>query len=271
MPKISKLILPGLILILALLLPTLALAQEPLGVGVSFTQILSDKEAENGDILMTGPQGIVRANLPYTTSLYGVVQDNTLLVYRNVDEQGVPISRSGLAVVNVSNINGPIKTGDFITSSTIPGKGERAMESGYVIGVAMEDFQEQGAASLEVNGKTYATGKISVALRFEWMDISVPKNANRVLAVFNNALLRNLENPEKFIQLFRYILAAIIILIGFLVGFFTFSRSLAKSVEAIGRNPLAKNSIQFSILMNIVLTIATTIVGIVAALLIIRL
>jgi hypothetical protein len=58
----------------------------------------------------------------------------------------------GLAEVLVSNINGSIKKGDPITSSSIPGIGMKATISGVIIGYALEDLnQSEGLIKLRVS------------------------------------------------------------------------------------------------------------------------
>jgi F0F1-type ATP synthase membrane subunit c/vacuolar-type H+-ATPase subunit K len=56
----------------------------------------------------------------------------------------------------------------------------------------------------------------------------------------------------------------------FMVGFFTFARTIAKSVEAIGRNPQATRAIQASIILNIILTVTSALVGLLLVFVIVR-
>ena len=58
------------------------------------------------------------------------------------------------------------------------------------------------------------------------------------------------------------------VLIAFTLGMIYFGRSSRAGIEAIGRNPLAKRVIQFTVFMNIVLTIVIVIVGLAIAYLI---
>ncbi|MDO8638960.1 MAG: hypothetical protein Q7R43_05265, partial [Candidatus Daviesbacteria bacterium] len=64
--------------------------------------------------------------------------------------------------------------------------------------------------------------------------------------------------------------AGMIVLVGFLISFFAFSRSLPKAIEAIGRNPLARSSIYFSIGVNILFAILTLAIAVIAAIIIVR-
>lgn len=110
-----------------------------------------------------------------------------------------------------------------------------------------------------------------VALRIEYAEISTARSVVRLLEYFNAALFRNIQNPEKFIQVLRYIGATMVVMMAFLISFITFSRSIPKGVEAIGRNPLASKAILFSIALNILFTLLIGSVGLFAAFIILRL
>ncbi len=55
-------------------------------------------------------------------------------------ENGRPVALVGRVPVKVSNENGPIRRGDFLTASSTPGYAMKATEPGLIIGRAMEDF-----------------------------------------------------------------------------------------------------------------------------------
>ncbi|KKR80566.1 MAG: hypothetical protein UU26_C0014G0011 [Candidatus Daviesbacteria bacterium GW2011_GWC1_40_9] len=243
-----------------------------LSTDVSNVYEINDKEAKDGDILITTTgKGIIRASLPYDYHLFGVLQNQPLLAYRRGDNKGQPVARFGNAQVNVTTLGGAIKAGDYITSSEIPGKGQKAIFSGYIIGVALAPFTETEGQKITQNGKEVASGKVPVALRIEYAELSRSKSNARLLDSFNVALFQNMQDPNKFIQVLRYIAAATTALMGFGLGFLTFSRSVPKGIEAIGRNPLAEKAILFSIALNIIFTVLTASLGIVAAAFILRL
>lgn len=279
MPKIKS--LSKIALILILLLPlftaTLAFAQAQ-STDVSFVYDITDSKAESDDILIADKnQGIVRANHPYDYQLFGVLQSQPLLVYRRIDNQGKAVARNGITTVNVTTLGGPIKAGDYITSSEIPGKGMKAGISGYVIGVALTSFSDQDGqpmdyapASTPNETKKIAAGKITIALKIEYAELTTSRSTSTLMTSFNSALYQNMQDPGKFVQVLRYIAAAVTVLISFGVGFVTFSRSIPKGVEAVGRNPLAQKAIMFSMILNIIFTILTASVGVLVAALILR-
>ncbi len=247
-------------------------AQQPQGQGIETTSVyeIADTNAVEGDILEINDKGLNRANVGFDPKMFGVIQEQPLLVYRT-EVKGKPVVRSGIARVNVTTLNGPIKYGDSITSSDVPGKGQRATESGYTLGVAMEAFSGEGATQIAGPRGNVASGQISVAIKIEYTELTNPRFAGRLFGFIGTALLENVSDPKQIGNVVRYIAAGLVILLSFTFGFLTFSRSIAKSIEALGRNPLAKSTIQLSMVINIALLVVTGIVGIVASILIIKL
>lgn len=242
------------------------------GQGIEVTSIyeITDTEATEGDIVTATDKGLVRANIGFDPKMFGVIQENPLLVYRT-EVKGKPIVRSGVAQVNVTTLNGPIKYGDYITTSGVPGKGQKATESGYSFGIALAAFTGEGATQIDGPRGKVASGKIPIAIRVEYTELSNPRFAGRLFGFVGSALLENVSDPKQIGNIVRFVAAGLVVLLAFTFGFLTFSRSIAKSIEALGRNPLAKSTIQLSIVINIALLVVTGVIGIVASILIIRL
>lgn len=256
-----------LLLIFALLLPTLTLAQE-FNVASTYQQI--EDGVSNGDILVTaGANGFKRTDISYDNKIFGVFQEIPLIVVREASSSAKPILRSGDTTVKVSDFNGAIKKGDLITSSPVLGYGMKATDSGYVLGVALSDANLTGNAT--ALGKNVKTGEVSIALRIEFAEISTPRNTNRLLEAINSALFKVVQDPEKFPVFTRYLIAALIAIICFTIGFFAVSRSISNAVISIGRNPLARRSILFSVALQLVLVAIAAVVMIVVIYIIVRL
>lgn len=239
-----------------------SLAQAP-GIEVTSMYQIADKDAKEADILVATDKGLVRASKTYDNKTFGVLQENPLLLYRDKNvTDGKPVIRSGVATVNVTTLAGPIKYGDFITSSSVAGSGEKASQSGYVLGIALANFDGTGGAT---------TGKIPVAIRIEYAELTNPRFAGELFGFVGSSFLENVRDPKQLGSIVRYIAGGLVLLLAFTFAFLTFSRSIGKSIEALGRNPLAKSAIQLSMIINIGLLIVTGIIGIIAAFLIIRL
>jgi hypothetical protein len=248
----------------------------PLSVQAESSEItqvynVSDKDAKEGDLLSFDQTGINRSSTSYDIHLFGILQASPLAVFKRVDESGQPIVRNGVIDVNVTNLNGPIAEGDYITSSEIPGLGMKANLSGYVLGIALAAFNDSDGQSLQFKDKTVRSGKIQVAVKVEYAELSNPRSVNRLFEYLGTAFFRNVQDPQGFGQIIKYGTAGLIILFSFLFGLIILTRSMPKAIEAIGRNPLAKRTIQISIGLNIAFAVIIAIVGIIAALIILRL
>ncbi len=257
-------------------LPSTIYAQQaPFDVTSEFD--LADKDAVDGDILISTEGGIVRATKSLDNKLFGVVQDKPVVSYRVRGGTGKTVARAGVVNTKVTTITGDIKAGDYITSSEIAGYGQKSLQSGYVIGIALGEMKAGSGTEKckytppNQTEQEYTCGKVPVAIKIEYAELTTSKSAVRLFDQLNAAFFRNVQDPEKFTNVVRYIIAGLVAISSFLLGFFTFARSLPKSIEAMGRNPLARTSIQFSIILSIGLTVAVTLVGVVAAVLIIRL
>ncbi len=171
-------------LVVILFLPTAVHAQNQ-GLEVTAVYEITDTDAIEGDILVVTDKGLVRAEKSFDNKMFGIIQDQPILIYQNKDIKGKPVIRSGVATVNVTTLNGPIKYGDYITSSTIRGKGQKASESGYVLGIAIGAFD--GANATEQvdgpNGKV-ALGKVPIAVRIEYSELTNPRFAGRLFGLW---------------------------------------------------------------------------------------
>ena len=247
-----------IILLMGLVSLVSLMGRTVLAADVASTYKVADNQAVFGDILINSSSGFIRTKIPYDNSLFGVLVETSSLIFRSGDPADKPVVQSGTAIVNVVATNGDIKNGDYITSSETLGKGMKATRSGYVLGVALSEFSGSG------------DGQISVAVRVEYAELTTTRNANRLLELLGSSFLTNVKDPEKFGQVVRYITAGLVLLVSFGFGFITFSRSLPRGIEAIGRNPLAKNTIYLSMAINVGLIAIVGIMGIVGALLILR-
>jgi hypothetical protein len=224
--------------------------------GIAITAPINDKDAVDGDIICTYTDGNKRCPAEYDAAIFGVISDNpaAAIVDSEVTD-GRLIVTSGIATVRVSSAGGDIKEGDFITSSNTSGVGMRAARNGYVVGKAIQVYSNSDKSAVgkiqilvSVHPEGKLTGTRGNLLQFIRQGISVP--------VFSP------------VESLRYLLAVLIVIISFTLGMIYFGRASRSGIEAVGRNPLAKNVIQFTVIMNIVLTIVIVLVGLAIAYLI---
>src|SRR4030042_2286186 len=129
-------------LIVAVLVPSSVRAQEAIvGFGESY-QIDGDN-IKSGSLVCFKESKYGLCNEEYSIEMVGVVNDDTAIVLKNTEiTNSHLVSDSGKAYVRVLNVDGEIKTGDYLTSSSVPGVAKKATHNGYVIGTALEDYLE---------------------------------------------------------------------------------------------------------------------------------
>jgi hypothetical protein len=90
------------------------------------------------------PAGVRASTRAYDATLMGVISEDPGMVVGDAAGagEGVPVmlALSGRVPVIVTTSNGPIRAGDFLTSSQIPGVAMRATGTGYAIGQALTDY-----------------------------------------------------------------------------------------------------------------------------------
>jgi hypothetical protein len=241
------------------------------GIEVTQTYPIADTDVLEGDIVSNTTEGIIKSKTPYDSRVLGIIQSNPLVVFRSDIEGELPVVNQGTAYVNVTNLNGNISKGDFITTSGIAGKGQKSLASGYAIGTALEAFTATQSATISFNGQNYVLGQIPVALRIEYATITGTRFPTQFLDQLLSGLLTGLGSQEQLTQFTKYLVALIIFLASLIFAFLTFAKVITKGIEGLGRNPLARTSIQFSIIINAILVVFTLILGLAAAILIIRL
>ena len=215
-------------------------------------------EAESGEIICSSPDGFVRCERAFDPQMFGVISDNPATALEAEGTQGDTtkfVLTNGLVRVKVSGINGAISEGDFITSSEIPGFGQLADRSGYVLGSSLDDFSGEGQDD---------KGEVLVALNIHpAAGLAGPRSD--LINVLRQGISAPLFEP---LAAFRYVLAALMILIAFSLGFVYFGRVAKTGIEAMGRNPMASRMIQLAVLFNIVITIIIVLIGLAIAYLI---
>src|SRR3989304_4958378 len=124
--------------------PSVLFAQELESGNIATNTPIVDKEAKAGDVLSRGEDGLVRSESPYDKNIFGVVVENPSIVLNKASSDTQPVISYGEVLVTVGNKNGNIKRGDFLTSSSVPGLAQKATESGFVLGKALEDMEGKG-------------------------------------------------------------------------------------------------------------------------------
>ena len=249
--NVAKLVvMPWLFLLFLLIMPMKAGAQT-VGQGVAVAVAVTGDVAD-GDIVCDEGGAAKACTKAYDGTIYGVYVATPALGVENLTlENAKTIATSGKAYVRVTDANGQIKQGDSVTSSDRAGVGQKATKSGYVIGTALEEAGEGDA-------------KILVAIGAKQAFIAMSTKGN-LLETVKEAILSPTLTPLASL---RYVLASIMAVGAFMLGFWYFGRVAKSGVEAIGRNPLAGRTIQLGVILNLLLTGVIMAAGLVVAYLI---
>ncbi len=115
-----------------------------------------------GDVLSISTatdRAVTRSSTPYSTLIAGVyaTKPGLVLTERTLGESTddlVPMGVVGVIPTRVSGENGPIRRGDLLVSSTIPGHAMKGTDKtrmlGAILGKALEDFNEAGTGTIKV-------------------------------------------------------------------------------------------------------------------------
>lgn len=211
---------------------------------------VEDREAVPGDILVSSDEGLVRGSEPYDDQIYGVVTEEPPIGFYKPTTTTFPVVIGGVVLVNVNTAEGEIEPGDYITTSEVPGQGQKAKESGTILGRALDPLAE-GEGQVRV-----AIGVRKTGGKLETQE-GVKGFTGKVL----NNIAEGLREPKDFPELLRYLFAILIGLSSFVTGFVYFGKGLRQGVEAVGRNPLARTSIRTSMVLNLIGIVILTATG----------
>jgi hypothetical protein len=120
----------------------------------------SDPSIGAGDIVSldpSNPQSVIKSSGKYDSNVIGAISTHPGFVTNSATAPDgttipnqVPLALVGRIPVKVTNENGQINAGDYITSSSIPGVGMKATQAGQVVGVAMESYDSSGVGTITV-------------------------------------------------------------------------------------------------------------------------
>lgn len=267
--QVALLFFISLLMLFSQSLPT-ALAQTPAtqksqatdgsaSLGVAHMLRVKDTKTKDASIVSVSKDGGVASTVPYDSQVLGVVaRDAAIIINSSGIKDGLPIISNGTVYVLVSSKAGNIKKGDLLTTSTMPGVAVLAVKAGYVLGSALEDYNNSDPTKVD---------KIAAELDLHYFNTK-PTLAGTLTDIFKLALLPTKEAPTPF---WKYLAAAIVTIGSFVLGFLTFGRTAAKGVEALGRNPAAGKIIHLGIIFNVAIVVVIVLAGLTVSFLILRL
>jgi len=236
-------------LLTLLVLAAVATGNPAYGVADS---VIIDGEVKDGAVVCYTGNGNSLCAKAYDPGMQGVISMNPAVSFQPVGGQTsnniYSIMGSGRAYVQVSSINGAIKAGDYLSSSNTIGVAQKSTKNGYILGEALEDYTDSDKTKIGLIA-------MSVDIRPLVLDKSATANLFQVVREGTDAMFLT-----PFAML-KYIIAGLILLATTVFGLINFGKVVKGGVEAIGRNPLAKGTIQFNMVLNVLLSIVIIAAG----------
>ena len=195
------------------------------------------------------PNHVTAVDLKNINKMLGVVvsaNDAAITLGQSSGSNQAYVTNFGLQNVLVTNQNGAIKVGDYVTISDIAGIGMKAdANEPTTLGQAAGNFDgihnvESTSVLKLSNGQT-----INVNIGLIPVDISI---ANNPLSQGPKGIPRFLENITKFatnksVSATRVYLGMLIIIAGIILSITVIYAGIRNSMISMGRNPLAKKAI----------------------------
>lgn len=241
----------------------------------------SDTVLQKGEIVKLKDSDATKVEpltLDTISKMQGVVvsaSDAAVSLSDNSNHQQVFVATFGRYDVLVSNQNGAIKTGDYVTISSLSGIGMKAgTGQPVVLGRAAGGFDGisnvEGTATL-----TDSTGKhVSVSLGRIPVNIGIAHNPlqetveNNVPGFLKKASQLIANKPVSSTRV--YLSLAVLIISAIIAGSMLYA-GIRSGLVAIGRNPLAKKSITRNIVQVILTSLIIFIIGLFAVYLLLKL
>ncbi len=250
--QMPKLLLTVLVIFLLEFFLTNEIFAQTTATGPAVRISIDGETLENGDVLCGTTEGFKRCDLTYDNAIFGVVTDEpAIAIESDLGEGSYLVVSTGKVNVKATNTNGAIALGDLITSSGQSGVAMRASRNGYVLGTALENFDEE-------------SGELLIAVNIH-PTVSFTDARGNLIEVLRQAVSAPLLTP---LAALRYIIAAIVVVTSFVLGFIYFGRLAKTGIESVARNPLANRTIQLTVFLQVGITIAIVFVGLALAYLI---
>lgn len=188
--------------------------------------------------------------------LVGIASDKALIALSS-DTKQVQVVTSGVTTTLVSDINGDIKVGDKITASPLEGIGMKTKVSSQVVGIAQSNLASSATSQRTVKDKAGKTaqvkiGAISVQVNVSYYSVPQDKLSSYVPTFLVNA---GSAIAGKDLSPTRVLVGFFCLLIGFIIAGIMLQVAVRSGIISIGRNPLAHDVLQRSLVDVLVTSI----------------
>jgi hypothetical protein len=238
--------------------------------------ITSDADASTGElmILRDGNSGTVaKATSQHVQQLVGILASQPLVAISSGSVQQVQVATSGLTPAVVSDINGPVRTGDKITASPLEGIGMKVRSSGEIVGTAqtaLSDSRSTITKSItDASGKTTVVHIGTVEVQVNVSYYAVPQDK---LSAIVPTFLVNLGSSiaGKDLSPLRVLMGFGALIMGFIIAGVMLQTAVRSGLISLGRNPLAHGILRRGLLDVVVTSIGILLITIAAFYLILK-
>lgn len=204
-------------------------------------------KVENGQSLLPGMVVVLNGEKRVRAALQ-TESDVILGTVANLPPNALPngylgVTSSGLASVLVSDLSGTIVKGDRVAISPILGVGMKAVSSGWVIGVAQEDFNSSNSVVTHQNLKSPNGAQTDVSVKSISVLLSITHYDPQGGIVIGTAQgIVDLVAGHS-VSVGKTVTALIIFAIAVIVMVVMIYTAVKSSLMSIGRNPLASGTI----------------------------
>lgn len=279
--KIKRLLsIPRLIATASLLLLIVVSTSNPLGAQTAFTQGYgTDEVLQRGMIVRLKKDDTTKvSSLVYEEmdTMHGVVVDaNDAPVTLSAEGQKAFVATGGKYDILVSDQEGEIKAGDYISISSLNGIGMRATRAeSHIVGRALGDFngKDNVAGGTDVKDSNGDTKKVNIGRVSA--DISVSRNPSygppdpgipsAIKKIAESIAGKEVSTTRMYLGLSIFILSSLV------AGTLMYG-GVKSGIISIGRNPLSKKSIIRGMLQVVLFGLIVFIIGLFGVYLLLKL
>ena len=268
----------GVVALCLVAVPVTAVAASSSNQGI-VQSYATDADVRQGMIVALKPSDsskVIPLTINSVTDMFGVAISPSQAPITLSGDAGtqVYIATSGQYPVLVSNQNGIIKAGDYISISSLNGIGMKATDGEpTILGRAAADMTSSNIIESNLKINT-SSGRVAVAIAAIPVSINIASNPNTghgtgnlpgFLQIVSTGIANRPVDSSRV-----YLALAVLAMAAFIGGSVLYS-GIRGSILSIGRNPLARNSILGGLFQATAVGIVIIILGLISVYLLLKL
>ncbi len=214
--------------------------------------------------LATSKSGlVVPASGSSASTLIGIAASKPLVQLSSDKPGSVQVAVGGTVNALVSDINGPVKSGDKITASPISGIGMKATLTSEIVGTAQTSLQSvktvaKNFATTDGKNASVQVGLLPVAINVSYYSATSQSSIAAFLPPFLQSIANTLTGKQ--VSPLRVLLGTCALVLGFIAVTVMLYVAIRSQLISIGRNPLAESAIRKGLIDAIVAAIGVLII-----------